>query len=251
MSVSGSSGAWVILSPSGGSREIGFLDASFALGFNRANATSYIATTTGKLFALRHATGTLTELVDTALEFYGLVLDEVAQLAYVGAAASVEVFDIGAGRFVGTIATGIGLHLTLAPDRRKLYVSGNGALTEVNLVTMARRSLGKAQATAITADGKTLYAVSETPNVLRIALETGATQTLATLPCGAWGLALTRDGSQLYATCPNVAGLQIVDVGSGKVVREHRVLDQARRVSFSADGSMAAISMSSGVAIVR
>jgi hypothetical protein len=83
-------------------------------------------------------------------------------------------------------------------------------------------------------------------------LESGATRIVATMICPAWSLALTRDETQLYATCPyDVGRLEIIDIAAGRVVIEHRSLGGITRVAFSPDGATAAGGSNSGLVLVR
>jgi DNA-binding beta-propeller fold protein YncE len=246
-------GVWTMLAQSGESRLIANSDAALAAAFDRSHGTSYIVTRAGRLFSYEHSTGTLTELAQSTLELLDVVVDEAARLLYVGSDRSLEVFDIPTGQFVRSVFTGVvALHMALAPDRTKLYLSGDGHLVELNLVTTEQRELAQAQGIALTANGATLYAVGTVdPYILAITTATGETRTVVTLPCEGWGLGLTPDETQLYASCLTRGRIEIIDIDQGKVVKEHRSLGSATRVAFSPDGLTAAIGTGGGVALVR
>ena len=148
------------------------------------------------------------------------------------------------GNYLGASLNGLAVH----PTQPVIYVTGtNGTLFEVSETTgQALDSVstgGRAQDVVLSKDGTQLY----------IAIEDGALQIraasdlslVATVPAvsGAFGLAATPDGAQLYAT--GNGKVLVVDLATRTVLRSFDG-GAPRRVTFDRTGSTAIIANEAG-----
>jgi DNA-binding beta-propeller fold protein YncE len=98
---------------------------------------------------------------------------------------------------------------------------------------------------APTRQGDVVYATDGSDFIQVLNFASGAGQTFQ-LGCGGFGLALTPDESQLYATCPATGQVKIVDVSSRTVVGTLQVGGAPRLVTVSPDGATVVVPNSVG-----
>ena len=137
--------------------------------------------------------------------------------------------------------------LAFAPTGARLYVAGrnSGTIYEVDVVT---RSVvrtfpvgGTPQRMAVSRGGSTLYVANEAGGIDVVHLADGSVGEPIDVGGAAYGLALTPDGTQLYATLPDLGRVAIVDVSSGEVVDALELGGRPRNVAFTASGDRAVI----------
>jgi DNA-binding beta-propeller fold protein YncE len=133
-----------------------------------------------------------------------------------------------------------------------LYVSNRnaGTVNEIAIKTaMAiRRSFfvnGLPQGIAISPQRTILWVANEFGWVNAIDLHSGRTATTA-LPAGAFGLALTPDTTQLYATMPAMGRVAVLDAGTYALVTTIITPGIPRRIAFSPDGLTAVVANEAG-----
>ena len=134
-----------------------------------------------------------------------------------------------------------------------LYVSSAlaGTVTEISLsgpMHIARGYIvgGTPQGLAISPDHGTLYVANEAGALDVVDLATGTVTTPVSLGAGAFGLALTPDGQQLYVTLPSVGAVDVVDRVSLTLLKTITTGGTPRRIAFSADGLTAAVTSEAG-----
>jgi YVTN family beta-propeller protein len=142
--------------------------------------------------------------------------------------------------------------LALSPDGRTLYVTAMaGGISVVNTTTntvVRTISLpGTLQDIAVSGDGKELYVASESGNVIHV-LDAGSGNLKTSIAMGApvFGLSLTPDNAQLYATSPETGMLWIVDRASRAQVKTLPVGGTPRRIAFDERGTRAVVSNEAG-----
>jgi DNA-binding beta-propeller fold protein YncE len=180
---------------------------------------------------------------------------------YVGVGGGlVDAVDLATRTVVGSwSAAGTdALHLAVHPTLPRLYVSGNSdRMVELDATSGAvRRTFsfqgGNGQAVAVEPSGSRAYVAIEGGGSIEVwDLATGARAQRFGLPdCGPWGLAITYDGSDLYASCSAQSKILAIDAASGAVLRSYNA-GEPRRIRFNADGSLVAIGAGSGVVVIR
>lgn len=72
------------------------------------------------------------------------------------------------------------------------------------------------------------------------------------LPCPAWGIAITPDGTKLFATCTASGLVLAISPTDGSILTTINVGGQPRRVSFTTDGKLAIVANETlGVQFIR
>lgn len=134
-----------------------------------------------------------------------------------------------------------------------LYVSSfvGGTVTEINVKGLPAVSRvytvgGTPQGVAISPHGDTLYVANESGVLDVVDVASGTVTTPVNFGAGAFGLALTPDATQLYATLPNVGAVSVVDRASLTIIRTITTGGIPRRIAFSPDGLTAAVASEAG-----
>jgi YVTN family beta-propeller protein len=137
-----------------------------------------------------------------------------------------------------------------------LYVSSfvGGAVTELNVkgTPVARRvyNLGGApQGIAISPGRDTLYVANESGVLQVVDIASGTITVPVNFGSAAFGLALTPDSTQLYATLPNAGAVSVVDRASLTVIKTITTGGIPRRIAFSSDGLTAAVASEAGAVV--
>jgi DNA-binding beta-propeller fold protein YncE len=140
--------------------------------------------------------------------------------------------------------------LGFSPTLPILYVSSTeGTIYEVNTTTgsIARffTTDAKAQEVVVSLDGSTLFIANETGELQ--VRGTAALDSITTVPTvtNGYGMALTRDGTQLYITSPANGNVTVMNVASRTVVNSFPG-GSPQRIAFDPPGTTAAIANASG-----
>lgn len=248
----------VLSARTGAFRPIPGSASAYTVVYDITRNSSFIVTAGGVVREVNHTRGTTTDLltIPGSPEVFSIALSADARELYVGASdGSINVVDIGARTLRGLVSSGVfALHMTLHPDGRRLYASGNGGLQEVDVTTGQRRTMntggGYWQATAITSNGRYLFAISENGILRRFDLTTNASDDVL-INCGGWGLGITRDDRFLYAACPDQGAVLVLDAATRATVNRLEGLGDVRRIAMSIDGAIAVVGSSRGVVLIR
>ncbi len=149
---------------------------------------------------------------------------------------------------LGAVFNGV----ALSPTQSLVYVSSttNGHVYEVNTATRASRSFnmgGTPQDIAVSHDGSTLYIANETgPMEVRDAATLNQTTTVA-LATDVFGLTITPDGTQLYATIANT--LTVLATSGLTVAHSSAQVGALRRIAFDHLGTTGAVASEGGSVI--
>ena len=164
---------------------------------------------------------------------------------YVVATATIRVVD---SMRVGSSANG----LAFSPDGRRLYISSRDAGTITSFDTETDNPIdtlvttGAPQRIVISRDGTTLFVANERHGIDVVSVSTGLLEPGIPLDGAAYGLALTPDGKQLYATNPRTGNVFIIDVASSQILKTLSVGGAPRNVAFNYDGRIAIVTDGDG-----
>lgn len=159
---------------------------------------------------------------------------------------TVAVLDATSGDVDGSIpVAGLPNGLALNSDGSRLYVSSTaGTVTEVNTATdVVTRSFtvgGVLQDLAVAPGDGTLYVANESGSVEFWNLASG-NRRLAIPLAGAFGLALTPDGSQLWVTQPSEGTVTVIDCADGTVLRTILTFGTPRHIAITQDATAALV----------
>jgi YVTN family beta-propeller protein len=149
---------------------------------------------------------------------------------------------------VGTAANG----LAFSPGGDRLYVSSRdaGTVTVFNTQTNAPldtiRTSGMPQRLAISTDGARLFVANELVGVNVVNLPAGTLGPNIPLDGSAYGLRLSPDGTQLYATNPRSGKIFIVDAATNHLLSTLIVGGVPRNVAFDVEGTTAVVTDGAG-----
>lgn len=230
----------------------------YGVAYDITRNSSFFVTRGRALFQLNHATGIVTQLL--ALpgtgEVFSVAMSADGSKLFVGTiGGDVDIVDLTTRAVARISSTFSGaLHLTVHPDGRRIYTSMNGGISELNIATGLTRAMnvsgGYWQATAVTSDGRYLFAVSETNLVRRFDLTDNTSNDVA-ISCGGWGLGITRDDRYLYVSCGEQGSVLVLDAATRAQVNRIDALGDVRRIAMSIDGTIAAVGSSRGVVLIR
>lgn len=227
------------------------------MAYDATRHTSFIVTRDGVVRTLNHATGTLAQFLalPAPIAVLSVALSTDASQLYVGTdAARIMSINIADRSLRIAQSSAIPLHLAVHPDGRRVFASGNGFVSEVDVTSDQRRDMtvegARWQATTVTSDGRYLFGVSENGIIRRHDLTTYATADVA-LSCGGWGLGITRDDRFLYVSCPGAGTVLVLDTATRAEVYRLEQLGEVRRITMSLDGRIAAVASSRGVVLIR
>ena len=153
---------------------------------------------------------------------------------------------------LGSASSGITFH----PNGVLLYGTTIGGLVyEINTVTDSARGLfttGYLQDIAVSRDGAEMYIAREDGPMEVRATATGAHIAYIPVASGAFGLKLTPDGRQLYASILFAGEVRVIDRATRTVVRTIPVGSDPRRIAFDRFGLTAVVANQDGsVSFIR
>jgi YVTN family beta-propeller protein len=144
------------------------------------------------------------------------------------------------------------------PDERRMYVSAflGGTVTEVDMINgkVLRTFLvgGTPQDMAVNKKGNRLYVANEDGYLNEIDLLTGVSAPNIPLQGGGFGLGVTPDDVEAYVAEPGTGLVEVFGLQTRKLTRTIAVGGEPRRVAFSQQGKIGAISNMAGyVTFVR
>jgi DNA-binding beta-propeller fold protein YncE len=240
---------------------------SFALASTQPGGqiTAVAFSSSGRLFAsgtpvdgvseLDPATGAVLDSGNGLLGTpYELLVSPDEQTLYLGTSdGRVYFIDVGTLAVLHEVQVGGSLvHLALHPSLPLLYASPqfSSVIFEINTETRVFRDIAippsAPQAIAVALDGSELYLANEGGSVEVIPIGFGGSAASIPVGCGAYGLALTPDGMQLYASCSIDGLVKIIDRASRTVVGTLTPGGTPRRVAVTPDGATVGVANEAG-----
>jgi DNA-binding beta-propeller fold protein YncE len=185
---------------------------------------------------------------------YELLVSADEQTLYLGTSdGRVYFIDVGTLAVLHEVQVGGSLvHLALHPSLPLLYASPqfSSVIFEINTETRAFSDIAippsAPQAIAVAMDGSELYLANEGGSVEVIPIGFGGSAASIPVGCGAYGLALTPDGMQLYASCSIDGLVKIIDRASRTVVGTLTTDGTPRRVAVTPDGATVGVANEAG-----
>ncbi len=258
VSVSYAGAGGVASAETGALRSIPNIGETYAVAYDVTRNASFFVTRSRAVYQINHSTGLLTRLATLpgGGDAYSVALSADYRKLLVGNYdGSIDIVDLtsgGGSRIIAPFAPA--LHLTVHPDGRRVYASGNGGIMEVDIITSQARAMdvshGYWQASAISSTGRYLYVVSEGRTVRRFDLNSNTFDDVV-INCAGWGLAITRDDRFLYVSCGDDGSVLVLDASTRAQVSRFDALGDVRRVTMSLDGSIAAVGSTLGVVLIR
>jgi WD40 repeat protein len=143
-----------------------------------------------------------------------------------------------------------GIHLAVHPLKPLLYTSSGH---EINVDTRAVRRVlqSSGQDLVVTSDGAQLFSANETQTVAVLDLNTGASSTVNISGCSVYGLLMTADAMQLYASCSIGGSVAVIDRATLTVEKLISVSGRVRRMASSADGSTILVANEAALVLIK
>lgn len=149
-------------------------------------------------------------------------------------------------------------NFALTADGTRLYAStrSGGTVAEINTATMTRTRTfigrGLTQQVVLSPDETQLYVVSEVGTLFTYNRATGALIREVELGGQAWGMAMTRDGEQLWIGLLDRGEVRVIERATGRVLQTIITGGRPRRIVFDVLGAYAVIPNEQGyVSFVR
>jgi YVTN family beta-propeller protein len=223
--------------------------------FNRAGTTAYVsAFFGGSVQIIDIATMKQTSSVAISNNAYRLALSsDETRLFITSMDGRLYSMPTSGSSLITSVAIGGQLQgLTMSPSGQTLVVSStSGIVARVNASTMTvinkRTISGTPQDVVLSPDERELYVAKENGAVDVLDGSTLADIESINLPnLGAFGMALTPDGSDLYVTSSSNGVVAVIDRKSRAIRKLLTVTGTPRRVAFSPDGKTAVIANEGG-----
>jgi YVTN family beta-propeller protein len=146
--------------------------------------------------------------------------------------------------------------LAISAGGSRIYVGDvDGRVLELNAAGEVLRTIavpGRPQGLALSSDGTELYAAGEAGELTLIDLESGMEKARIRLGAGGFGIAVTRDETQIWITAPATGELLVVDRASRAIVARIALGGRPRRIAFDQSGNTAVIADEAGaIHVVR
>jgi YVTN family beta-propeller protein len=225
--------------------------------------TAYVANQFGKVSQIDVATRQVTDSVDIASAQAVRVSPGGSQLFVATTATAVVTVDVATLSIVRTVDVGSAPNgFAVHPGGRLLYVSSfdAGTVSEIDMftgellrtLTPFGKPLGRPQEMALNRKGTRLYVATEDAANQKdgwldeFDLASGNLTNRITLQAGAFGVGVTPDDGQAYLTLPSAGLIQIFTLQTRKLAKTIDVGGEPRRIAFSQQGRIAAVTNAAG-----
>jgi YVTN family beta-propeller protein len=229
------------------------------IAFSPDGSTAYVANQFGDVSVLDVATQANVASIAIPNPLAVRVSPDGTQLFVATGGTSVYIVDIASRQVTKTVQVGFAPNgFAVDPDGRILYVSSflGGSVTEIDMFTgTALRTFfvgGVPQELATNRRGTHLYVANEAGYLNDIDLVSGQLAQPIPLQGGGFGLGVTPDDGEAYVTIPNAGVVQVFSLQTATLSATLNVGGNPRRVAFSQQGHIGAITNASGyISFVR
>ena len=225
------------------------------LALSPAGTIAYVVNQAGQaIHVIDVATGSVTDSAKLTNDGFNIAVSPDGQRVYVTTSdgrvyvMSTSSNDIIDSMRVGSAANG----LAFSPDGSRLYISSRDAGTITVFSTQTDAPLdtiatgGAPQRLVVSHDGAKLFAANESAGINVINLPGGTLAPSITLDGSGYGVGLSPDGTQLYATNPGSGKVFIVNEADGHLISTLTVGGAPRNVAFAGDGRIAVVTDGNG-----
>jgi YVTN family beta-propeller protein len=237
-----------------GSVAVGSIPTSIA--FDRTGATAFVTNQYSQnLGVIDVATNTQRTTVPIAGSPFVVAVSPDNRTLYVtsGSNGMVNIVDATTLTVTGTIPVASAPNgLAFHPTAPLLYVSsaGGGTVFEIDLGAKAiKRTFtfgSMLQGISVSPDGRELYVADETGTLYFWDITANASLAALPLGGGGFGLAMTRDATQIYVSLPASGSVVVVDRVGRSIVRSIATGGRPRRIGFDRCGQTAVIANEGG-----
>lgn len=221
--------------------------------FSPDGSRAYVANQFGDVSVIDVATQSVVGSVEIGNPLAVRVSPDGAQLFVATGNTQVFIVDIASLQITKTVEVGFAPNgFAVHPDGRILYVSSflGGTVTEIDMFTGAvLRTFsvgGTPQEMALNRKGTRLYVANEQGYLDEIDLPSGQELPRIPLQAGAFGVGVTPDDGQAFVTLPAAGLIQIFSLQTRKLARSINVGGEPRRLGFSRQGHIAAVTNAAG-----
>lgn len=215
--------------------------------------TAYVANQFGNVSRIDVATRLVTGSVDIANAQALRLSPDGLQLFVATTGTAVVTVNLATLSIVRTVDVGSAPNgFAVHPGGRLLYVSSfdAGTVSEIDMITgqvlRTFTTFGTPQEMALNRKGMRLYVANEGGWLDEIDLASGEFAPSISLQAGAFGVGVTPDDSQAYLTLPSAGLIQIFGLQSRKLAKTIDVGGDPRRIAFSQQGRIAAVTNAAG-----
>jgi DNA-binding beta-propeller fold protein YncE len=198
------------------------------------------------------ASGTQVKTLSAASNTFRAIINSTGNKAYVTQASGVILgIDMQTRTIIGTVASvAMANGIALSGDTLLIVtsVAGQIAYIDTRTLTETKRiaSSGTLQDVVLSPGGNEFYVAIESGPAIEVrSVATGALTGAIFVGVGTFGLAMTPDGSQLWATSPGSGLVKAIDLSTRQVVGTMPAF-MPRRVAFNRLGTVAVVSDESG-----
>lgn len=221
------------------------------IDFSPDGATAYVANEYGDVSILDVASQSVIGSIAISNPLAVRVSPDGTQLFVATGGTSVFVVDVASRQVVKEVQVGWAPN-GFAVSGRMLYVSSfvGGTVSEIDMYTgTVLRTFpvgGTPQELAVNRRGTHLYVANEQGYLNDIDLMSGQMGTPITLAGGGFGVGVTPDDGEAYVTIPNAGVVQVFSLQNGSLTNTLNVGGNPRRVAFSQQGRVGAITNAAG-----
>ena len=223
------------------------------IAFSPDGATAYVANEYGDVSVLDVATQTKVASIPIYNPLAVRVSPDGTELFVATGGTAVYIVDVATRQITKTVQVGYAPNgFAVDPGGRILYVSSflGGSVSEIDMFTgTTLRTFfvgGTPQEMAINRRGTHLYVANEQGYLNDIDLTTGQLAQPIALQGGGFGVGVTPDDSQAWVTIPGAGVVQVFSLATGQVTSTLTVGGNPRRVAFSQQGHIGAITNLNG-----
>lgn len=223
------------------------------VAFSPDGSTAYVANQYAQVSILDVATQSNVGTIPVDNPLAVRVSPDGTRLFVATGGSNVYIVDVASRQVIKSVPVGYAPNgFAVAPDGRMLYVSSflSGSVSEIDMYSgTALRTFfvgGIPQELAVNRRGTHLYVANESGYLTDIDLVTGQPGDPIQLPGGAFGVGVTPDDGQAYVTIPYRGMVQVFSLQTGQLTSTLQVGGEPRRVAFSQQGHIGAITNQSG-----
>jgi YVTN family beta-propeller protein len=221
--------------------------------FSPDGNTAYVANQFADVSQIDVATRQVTGSVAIGNPLAVRVSPDGSQLFVATGNTAVVTVDIATLSVVRTVDVGFAPNgFAVHPDGRILYVSSfaGGTVSEIDMFTgqvlRTFTPFGTPQEMALNRKGTRLYVANEDGWLDEFDLGSGQLTNRIALQAGAFGVGVTPDDGQAYLTLPNAGLIQVFTLQTRKLAKTINVGGNPRRIAFSQQGHIAAVTNAAG-----